>query len=41
MNLGFDLSAFNAEKNGTKTQTTTPIIEAKGALNRFGINYEF
>jgi len=36
--LNFDLSAFGAERNGVKTQTTTPILEVKGSINRFGVN---
>ena len=37
-NLNFNLDAFSAIKNGQKIQTSTPILDAKGHINKFGLN---
>jgi hypothetical protein len=36
--LDFDFSGFAGVKNGQKTQTSTPILDVKGHINKFGLN---
>ena len=37
-NSNFDFTAFSAVKNGQKIQTSTPILDVKGHVNKFGLN---